>query len=62
MKRKNPTCIDCNCTAISHTTERHGLQLTMEEITFSCGSRQKETFTTNGNIAKVEFIGCNCAG
>jgi len=60
MSGKNPTCIDCRCEAISHITERHGRQLIMEEITFSCGARQKETFTTNGNIGKVEFCGCNC--
>jgi hypothetical protein len=60
MSRKNKTCIDFNCDAVSHTTERHGLQLTMEEITFSCGARQKESFSTNGNVGRVEFTGCTC--
>jgi hypothetical protein len=61
MNRKNPTCIDCRCGVISHTIERHGRQLTMEETIFSCGSRLKQSITANGNVGKVEFIGCNCA-
>jgi hypothetical protein len=61
MKKKSPTCIDCRCEAVSHNIERHGRQLTMEEITFSCGARQKEVFTTNGNTGRVEFDGCTCA-
>lgn len=61
MKKKSPTCIDCNCEALSHRVERHGRQLIMEEIIFSCGARQKESFTTNGHIGRIEFVGCNCA-
>ncbi len=61
MTNNSPTCIDCRCKAVSHKTERHGRHLTMKEINFSCGARQKETFTTNGNVGKVEFIGCDCA-
>lgn len=60
MMKKSPTCVECHCKPIAHNTERHGRQLTMEEIIFSCGARQKETFTTNGNIGRVEFIGCGC--
>ena len=61
MSRKNPTCIDCSSDAVSHTIERHGRKLIMEEINFSCGARQKETFTANGDVGKVEFLGCDCA-
>lgn len=61
MSGHSKFCMDCNCEAISHTTERHGRQLTIEQITFSCGATQKETFTTNGNVGKFEFNGCHCA-
>lgn len=61
MTKKPKSCIDCRCEAVSHQVERHGRQLTMEVTTFSCGARQTESFTTNGNIGRVEFHGCNCS-
>ena len=61
MSRKKPTCIDCSSEAASHTIERHGRKLIMEDINFSCGACQKEAFTTNGDVGKVVFVGCTCA-
>ena len=60
MLRKKPVCIVCSSAADSHVIERHGRQLIMEEFMFNCGARQKESFTTNGNVGKVEFFGGNC--
>lgn len=60
MKKNSPVCIDCRCEAVSHIIERPGRHLTLEEITFACGAKQKEVHTLNGNTGKVVFEGCNC--
>ena len=61
MNGKNPTCFECSCNEMSRTIERHGRNLIMEEINFSCGAHRKETFTSDVKVGKVESLGCKCA-
>jgi hypothetical protein len=41
--------------------DRNGRNLIMGGITFYCGARRKETFLSDDNAVRVEFLGRNCA-
>lgn len=61
MKRQDHTCMDCNCEAVSHQVERHNRHQISEEITFSCGARQRKFQDNESGQGSVEFEGCTCA-
>lgn len=60
MKKSEPTCVDCQCKAVSHHVKHLGNKDVTEEIEFECGSRQRESYSASVSIGTVEFVGCGC--
>lgn len=58
MTRKNRTCVECSCEAVSHVKTRHDRNITIEEITFACGASQTEQFNSESGLGSVHFEGC----
>ena len=58
---KKSACIDCNCNEVSHSIKPHGGKLIDEGISFSCCALKNKNSSIDDDVAKVEFLGCNCA-